>query len=379
MKGPNRLDASGLAHWWRSVDRVLLAAFAALMAIGLVLLLAAGPATAARLGIANDFHFPLRQAAFVFPAVALAVGVSMLSPLNARRVGVLAFAFGLGAMLLLPLIAGEINGARRWVSLGGFSFQPSEVMKSGFVVVAAWMLSEKRRNADFPGIAIAMGLYAVAIALLVAQPDYGQAALLTAVWMVMFFISGWNFLWVAAIGGGALGVLAFGFFFSDHIASRVIAFLDPSADGNYQVRQSVEAIATGGLTGAGDGPGVVKMRLPDAHADYIFAVAGEQYGFFFCLLIIFLFAAFVVRAFANAVRAQTAFAQCAVAGLGALIGLQAFINIGVALRALPAKGMTLPFVSYGGSSLMAAGLTVGLLLALARRPRRVRRRREIMA
>ncbi|MEO1013814.1 MAG: putative peptidoglycan glycosyltransferase FtsW [Pseudomonadota bacterium] len=379
MKGPNRLDASALAHWWRSVDRMLLLAFAALMAIGMILLLAAGPATAARLGIANAFHFPMRQAAFVPLAAALAIGVSMLSQLNARRLGAIAFAAGLGAMALLPLIAGEVNGARRWISLGGFTLQPSEVMKSGFVVVAAWMLSEKRRNPAFPGVAIAMALYVVAVALLVAQPDYGQAALLTAVWMVMFFISGCNLFWIAAMGGGAIGILAFGYVFSDHIAARIIAFLDPSADGNYQVRQSVEAIATGGLTGVGDGAGLVKTRLPDAHADYIFAVAGEQYGFFFCLIIIALFAAFVVRAFMNAARADSAFGQCAVAGLGALIGLQAFVNMGVALRALPAKGMTLPFISYGGSSLLAAALAVGLLLAFTRRPKRVRHRREIMA
>ncbi|MBI1394085.1 MAG: cell division protein FtsW [Alphaproteobacteria bacterium] len=379
MAEPHRLDASALAHWWRTVDRVLLATCGALLAIGVVLLLAAGPSAANRLGIENAFHFPMRQTAFLFPAIAIVVGVSMVSPLDARRIGVVAFIGALMTMAMLPLIANDVNGARRWVDLGGFAFQPSELLKPGFVIVAAWMLSEKRRNPAFPGIAIAMALYLVATALLVIQPDYGQAALLTAVWMVMFFISGWSILWILGIASAAGAALAFGFFFSDHLAARVRAFLDPTADGNYQVRQSVEAIASGGLGGAGDGPVIVKTRLPDAHTDFIFAVAGEQYGFFFCVLVIVLFAAFVMRALDKAAKAESAFAQVAIAGLGALIGLQAFINIGVSLRALPAKGMTLPFVSYGGSSLLTASLAVGLLLALTRRTRTIRRRREVMA
>ncbi|MEO0400553.1 MAG: putative peptidoglycan glycosyltransferase FtsW [Pseudomonadota bacterium] len=379
LSGPSRLDTSSLAHWWWSVDRTMLAIVVALMAIGVVLLLAAGPAAAERISSVRDsFHFPLRQAVFLVPTIAAVIGVSMLTPLQARRLGAVAFA-GAGVLMVGVLFfAPEINGARRWFPVGSFSLQPSEFFKPGFIIAAAWMLSEARRRPAFPGVAIAMGLFAAGAGLLVLQPDYGQAALLTAVWMVMFFVSGWNLAWLVAIGTAATGVLAGGYFFSSHLADRVKGFLDPTSEANYQVNKSVEAIAHGGLTGATGDPAIVKLDLPDAHTDFIFAVAGEHYGFFFCLLIIALYGAFVLRAFAMAARSKSVFIQCAVSGLGVLVGLQAFINMAVALRALPAKGMTLPFISYGGSSLMATGLAVGLLLALTRRTGPACTRREIM-
>ncbi|MEM6536220.1 MAG: putative peptidoglycan glycosyltransferase FtsW [Pseudomonadota bacterium] len=376
---PHRLDASALAHWWRTVDRGLLATFAMLVVIGIVLVLAAGPASATRLGIRNAFHFPLRQLAFLAPAITIVIGVSMLSPLNARRVGAVTFVASLFAMGLLPFFFGEINGSTRWISFAGYTLQPSEFLKPGFIIVAAWMLSEKKRDASFPGLSISMALYGTTMLFLVFQPDYGQAALLTGIWMVMFFIAGWSVLWLLGIGATAFGALAFGYMQSNHLQKRINAFLNPGADGSYQGEKSIEAIATGGLTGAGGEPVIVKTRLPDSHTDYIFAVAGEQYGFFFCLVIILLFVFFVIRGFGHAARAQSLFAQCAIAGLAAQIGLQAFVNMGVSLRALPAKGMTLPFVSYGGSSMLATALTFGLMLALTRGARTVRRRREVMA
>ncbi len=378
MKGPSRLDTSQLAFWWWSVDRTMLLILAMLTTIGMVLLLAAGPAAASRLGIDNSFHFPLRQVAFLVPAAAVMIGVSMLSALSARRLGVLVFVGAILLMLVVLIFAPEINGAKRWLPFGSFSLQPSELFKPGFVVAAAWMLAEGRKDPSFPGVYIAMGLYVLGAGLLVMQPDFGQAALLTAVWMVMFFISGWNVLWLVGLGAGATGMIAGGYFFSSHIADRINGFLDPSAESNYQVNKAVEAIAHGGLQGNFGSTSTVKLDLPDAHTDFIFAVAGEHYGFVFCLLIIALFGLFVVRAFSAAAASKSVFVQCAVSGLAALIGLQAFINMAVSLRALPAKGMTLPFVSYGGSSLIAGALTVGLLLALTRRAAPVRRRREIM-
>ena len=384
MKSPTRLDTSGLADWWWTVDRITLALVAAIMAIGMVLVLAAGPGAAARLGIDASFHFPLRQAAFLLPATAVLLGVSALKPLQARRLGVLVFAGSLAALFVVLLAAPEINGARRWFSVGSFAVQPSELLKPGFVVAAAWMLAEARRNSAFPGAAIAMGLYAASIAGLVLQPDYGQAALLTAVWMIMFFIAGWSVAWLVGLSAAGLGVIGLGYAFSAHLAKRIDGFVNTDCtvkadfEANYQVCKAAQAIAHGGVSGRGSELATVKFSLPDAHADFIFAVAGEQYGFALCLLIVALFAAFVARVFLQALSLKSVFAQCAACGLAALIGLQAFINISVSLRALPAKGMTLPFISYGGSSLIASALSVGLILALTRRRAPATRRREIM-
>jgi cell division protein FtsW len=378
MKAPSRNDASPLARWFWSVDRVALALVAAILVIGLVILTAAGPAAAQRLKIDAEFHFPLRQLLFLGPALVLMIGVSLLSPLSARRLGVVALVISL-ILLVALLFAPEINGSRRWFSIGAFGLQPSEFAKPGFAVAAAWMLAEGARDRSFPGAAIAAGLYAALMTLMIAQPDYGQAALLTAVWMTMFFVIGWNLLGVALIGLGGVGALIAGYFYSPHMARRIDAFLNPEAsDAAYQSQKALEAFAHGGAFGRGGEGASVKMQLPDAHTDYIFAVAGEEGGFLLALVVLALFAALTVRLLLSALRQKSLFAQCAVAGLAAQIGMQSLVNMGVALRALPAKGMTLPFVSYGGSSLLAAGLTLGLALALTRTPQMARRRREFM-
>lgn len=378
MNGPDRLDTSRLAQWWITIDRTMLAVVLLLLCVGGVLLFAAGPATAARLGISNSFHFSIRQFIFLVPALVAIFGVSMLSPLSARRLGSFMLIGAFVMMLFVLLFAPEINGSRRWIPIGGFSLQPSEMFKPGFVIVAAWMLAEGKRDPTFPGVQIAMGLYLAGVSLLVMQPDYGQAALLTAVWMVMFFIAGWSTVWLIGLGGLAAGIMTFGYFFSPHLARRINGFFDPTSEDNYQVNKAVQAISEGGLTGTPMSRATVKMQLPDAHSDFIFAVAGEQYGFFFCLFIIALFLVLVMRAFSRAAASSSVFVQCAASGLGAMIGLQAFVNMGVSLRALPAKGMTLPFISYGGSSLLMTALTVGLLLALTRRTTTARRRRDVM-
>ncbi len=379
MKAPSRIDASPLARWFWSVDRVTLALIAAIVVIGLVILTAAGPAAAQRLRIENEFHFPLRQLLFMGPALALMIGVSLLSPLGARRVGVAVFGAALVLLGAALLFAPEINGARRWFSIGAFGLQPSEFVKPGFTVAAAWMLAEGARNKRFPGAIIAGGLYVMLMTMLVAQPDYGQAVLLTAIWMTMFFVVGANLLALGVIGAGGVGALVAGYFFSPHLARRIDAFLNPEGSAAaYQSQKSIEAIAHGGAFGQGGEGATLKMQLPDAHTDYIFAVAGEEFGFVLCLVVLLLFGALTVRLLFGAVNQKSLFAQCAVAGLAAQIGLQGLVNMGVALRAMPAKGMTLPFVSYGGSSLLAAGLTLGLALALTRTPQMARRRREFM-
>jgi cell division protein FtsW len=293
-------------------------------------------------------------------------------------VGTAVFALSLLLVFVVLVAAPPVNGAHRWLPLGSFGLQPSEFLKPGFVVVAAWMLAEGTKNRQFPGALIAMALYLVSAAMLILQPDYGQALLLTSVWAAMFFIAGWSIYWLIGLGfiGGA--TIAAGYFYSPHLAKRIDGFINPEAGDNYQVDKSVEALANGGIAGRAPDAANVKLSLPDAHTDFIFAVAGEERGFLFCLFIMALFLAFVIRTFLKAMNLKSVFAQTAVCGLGAMIGLQAFINMGVAMRALPAKGMTLPFISNGGSSLIAMGLAVGLILALTRVQGTARSRRELM-
>lgn len=377
MKRLSRLDDSLFARLWWSIDRPSLAILLLIIVIGFVVLMAAGPAAAARIRGVSEFHFPIRQLIFLAPSLFLILALSFLTPLQARRLGVFVFLCALVAMIAVLGFAGEVNGAKRWLYIGGFSIQPSEFAKPGFVIAAAWMLAEGARDPKFPGGAVAIVLYGVFATLLLAQPDFGQWALVTAAWAVMFFIAGWSWLWIAALGMTGIGALAAGYVVSDHVAARVDGFLKPGAHETYQVDRAVETIANGGLIGRGEAASV-KGALPDAHSDFIFAVAGEEFGFALAVIIILLFAAFTARVMTVAAGLKSVFAQCAATGLAALIGFQAIINIGVSLRALPAKGMTLPFISYGGSSLLATGLTVGLIFALTRTHQGVFRRKDIM-
>lgn len=378
MKMPSRLDTGLFARWWWSVDHVNLAIIGLIISIGVALIMAAGPVAAARLSHVSVFHFPLRQMVFLIPAIGTILAISLLSPLQVRRLGVGIFVGSALLMLMVPFVAADINGARRWLDIGPVLLQPSEFVKTGFVITAAWMLAEGARDTRFPGGAIALGLYVALSALLFMQPDFGQWLLLTMVWAVMFFIAGWSWFWIISLGLLAIGAMVGGYVFLPHVAARINNFLKPESGDNYQVDKAVEAIANGGPFGMGGSEGAVKHHIPDAHADFIFAVGGEEFGFFFCLVIIVLFMIFVGRAFMKAFAMRSTFMQCAVCGLSAMIGLQAFINIGVNLRVLPAKGMTLPFISYGGSSLLATALAVGCIIALTRTQGAVTRRREIM-
>jgi len=378
ISGPSRIDTSLFARWWWTIDRVSLGILLSIIMIGMILVLAAGPGAATRLSIENSFHFPVRQLLFLGPAIGLMIGVSMLSPLQARRLGTIVF-IGAFALLLATLaFAPEINGSKRWFYFGSFGLQSSEFLKPGFIVMAAWMLAEGTRKPEFPGAAIAAGIFAICIAALAFQPDYGQAALMTAIFGVMFFVAGASLLWVVGLIALGIGTVTGGYFFSDHIARRIDGFLSPESVDSYQNNKALQAIAEGGLVGRGGEGASIKHSLPDAHSDYIFAVAGEEFGLVFCLLIVLLFMAFVLRTYTKAAHLKSVFTQVAVCGLGAMIGLQSFINMAVSLRALPAKGMTLPFISYGGSSLLAMGLTAGLILAFTRRRGQAMRRREIM-
>ena len=363
---PARAGDPILPRWWRTVDRWTLTWVMALFGIGLLLGLAASPPLAEKNGF-QPFHYVQRQAFFGTVALCAMVLVSMLSPRQVRRIGVAGFALSFVALLFLPVFGTDFGkGAVRWYSLGFGSFQPSEFLKPCFVILAAWLMAASQDIDGPPGKAWSLMIAAVIALLLAFQPDFGQAALVLFSWGVIYFVAGAPFLLLTVIAGAVLagGVLAYNS--SEHFARRIDGFLSPEVDPRTQLGYATNAIQEGGFFGVGVGEGSVKWSLPDAHTDFIIAVAAEEYGFVLVLAIIALYAAIVVRALFRLMRERDPFTRLAGAGLACAFGVQALINMGVAVRLLPAKGMTLPFVSYGGSSVIASGIALGMLLALTR-------------
>lgn len=362
----SRTDRSMLAYWWWTVDRWSLAAIATLIAAGTLLTLAASPAVAGRIGL-EPFYFVYRQLSYVAPALLVIFIVSLLGPRDVRRLALGVFAVSLVLMVATLFLGPEIKGAQRWLLFGPFSLQPSEFVKPAFVVLAAAALAESNRTPVFPGSAIAGGLYMLVAGVLVLQPDFGQTLLLTIVCAALFFLAGMKWQWLAGLGGASLVGGVGTYFLVPHVASRINRFLNPDQGDSFQVETALSAFGEGGVMGVGPGEGSVKFVLPDAHTDFIFAVAGEEFGLAACTILLGLFAVIVVRALQSALAERDHFIQLAASGLAVMFGLQAFINIAVTLSLLPAKGMTLPFVSYGGSSMLALALTTGMLLALTRK------------
>lgn len=361
-----RTDTSVLGRWWWTVDRWLLAATVLLVVIGIILNMAAGPAAAERIG-ADPFHFVRRQMMFLPIAAVVLFGVSLLSPLWVRRVAVVGFAATIMMLFATVAFGTEIKGATRWLYIAGMSIQPSEFLKPTFAVMAAWMFAEGRMKADFPGFRIAIALYLGVCALLLAQPDVGQTVVVTAMWATQFFLAGLSMFWVIlVIALGLAGVVGAYFTFS-HVQSRVDRFLNPESGDTYQIDTALQAFRDGGLFGRGPGEGKVKAQLPDAHTDFIFAVAGEEFGILLCLLLVGLFAFIVLRGMARTQHEDNLFVVIATGGLLAQFGLQACINMASSLHMMPTKGMTLPFISYGGSSMLGLALGMGMVLALTRR------------
>ncbi|MBO6602634.1 MULTISPECIES: putative lipid II flippase FtsW [Paracoccaceae] len=355
-----------LPRWWRTVDRVTIGCILALFAIGLLLGFAASPPLAERNGH-DPFHYVIRQAAFGGLALAVMVMVSMLTPVQIRRLAVLGFFGAFGALALLPAFGTDYGqGAVRWYSLGFASVQPSEFLKPVFVVFTAWMIAASQEVGGPPGKAVSLVVTITIVGFLAMQPDFGQAALVVFAWCVVYFVAGAPMLLLAGVGAlvGVAGSVAYSN--SEHFARRIDGFLSAELDPNTQLAYATNAIREGGFFGAGLGEGAVKWTLPDAHTDFIIAVAAEEYGLVLVLVIIALFATIALRAFFRLTKERDPFIRLAGAGLASLLALQAIINMGVAVRLLPAKGMTLPFVSYGGSSLIATGITIGMLLALTR-------------
>jgi cell division protein FtsW len=360
-----RTDTSVLGRWWWTVDRWSLMAVILLAAFGLLLAASASPAVAERLSLESTY-FLKRQAMFLVPAAFIMLGVSLMTPRQVRRFGVLLF-FGSVALLCATLVVGsEIKGAQRWISVAGFSLQPSEFAKPGFAVFAAWMFANGRFNDSFPGGKIAFAGFAVVALLLLAQPDIGQLAVLTAIWFAQWFLAGLPMMFVAGLAILSMIGLAGAYFIFPHVASRINRFIDPQSGDTYQIDKANQAFGHGGLFGTGPGEGVVKTQLPDAHADFIFAVVGEEFGLIVCLVLVFVFAFVVLRGFFRLMRESDLFVVLAAGGLLVQFGVQALINMGSTVSLIPTKGMTLPFVSYGGSSMLALAIGMGMVLALTR-------------
>ncbi len=358
-----------LKIWWREIDRVLLLLVLLLMSLGTIAVAAASPASAARLSTASEkldpLYFFYRHIAWQVLGFGTMIGVSMLSRENARRLGILISGAMLGLLFLVPVIGPEINGARRWINVG-MQFQPSEFLKPAFAIALAWILSWRIRDPNLPVQGIATGLMGLIAALLMMQPNFGDTLLFAGVWFVLIILSGIDVKRLGGvIGGGIVGLTAT-YFLYDNARHRIDSFLGGGTAFD-QVDLASRTLLAGGWTGAGYGLGIRKMSLPEAHTDYIFSVIGEEFGLLACAVIVLLYLAIVTRVLMRLVDEEDLFALLAGAGLTALLGGQAFINMLVNLQLFPSKGMTLPLVSYGGSSTIAVCLGVGLLIAVTRR------------
>lgn len=361
-----RSDTSVFSRWWWTVDKWSLFLLVALCGIGMVMTSAASPAVAERLNL-PPMHFIVRQALFIPPALAILVMTSMLSPKQVRRTAVVVFLVSL-VLLAFTLIDGhQIKGARRWISVGALSLQVSEFVKPAFAVTVAWMFSARRLGEDIPGNLIATGLLLMVISMLLAQPDLGQTAVVTSIWFSELFLTGLSMVWIAALTSLGIGGLVTAYFVFPHVASRVDRFFNPADGDSYQIDRAIEAFMNGGLFGTGPGAGTVKATLPDAHADFVFAVMGEEFGLIACLLLVLIFGLIVLRGFNRALQDNDLFVVLATTGLLVQFALQALINMASTVNLIPPKGMTLPFVSYGGSSALAIAFGMGMVLALTRR------------
>ena len=365
----SRVERTPFAAWWWTVDRLLLAALLALMLGGIVLSLAASPPVASRLGL-EPFYFVSRHVLYLIPALAVLLGTSFLPPRYVRRLALIVFAVSVLMVLGTLHFGAEVKGARRWIVLLGVNIQPSEFLKPAFVILVAWLFGESAQRPEMPANTMALGLLLVAVTGLVLQPDFGQTMLVALVWSALFFLAGMRIVWVVGLGGVAAVGLATAYMLVPYVAKRIERFRDPSSGDTFNIDQALESFQQGGWFGRGPGEGTVKRILPESHTDFVFAVAAEEFGIVLCLVLVAVFAFIVLRTLRHAMRSEDPFARFAAAGLAIMFGLQSAINMAVNLHLMPAKGMTLPFISYGGSSMISIAYGMGMLLALTReRPR----------
>ncbi|MFG1416624.1 putative lipid II flippase FtsW [Xanthobacter sp. V0B-10] len=363
----SRADRTVLSEWWWTVDRGLLAGLFALMVVGIVLCLAASPAVAARLNIADPFHFVNRQVLFLIPAAVVMILTSFMTPRAIRRVCMVVFAVFFVLLLATLVLGPEVKGARRWLTIAGITVQPSEFIKPAFVIIAAWLFSESAKRPEMPAQLLAIGLLASVLGPLVKQPDFGQSLLISLVWSALFFLAGLRWIWMIGLVGVGAGGGAIAYMTVSHVQKRINRFLNPESGDTYQIDAALNSFRNGGWFGQGPGEGTMKRLLPDGHTDFVFAVAAEEFGIILCLIILALFAFIILRALTRAMNETDPFARFAITGLALLFGLQAAINMAVNVHIAPAKGMTLPFISYGGSSLISLAFGMGMLIALSRK------------
>jgi cell division protein FtsW len=365
----SRLERTAFAEWWWTVDRLLLAAVFALMLAGVLLSLAASPPVASRLGL-DPFYFVGRHMLYVIPALCVFAFSSLLPERHIRRLALCVFLLSVGLIAASIQFGAEIKGARRWIVLFGLNIQPSEFLKPSFVVLIAWLFAESARRPEMPAHTIALLLLPLAVAGLVLQPDFGQTMLVVLVWGTLFFLAGIRVIWVAGLGGMGAAGFAAAYLLVPYVARRVTRFLDPASGDSFNIDQALESFQAGGWFGRGPGEGTVKRILPESHTDFVFAVAAEEFGIVLCLLLVALFAFIVLRSLRHSMKRGNDFCRLCAAGLAILLGLQSAINMAVNMHLIPAKGMTLPFISYGGSSMISVAYAMGMLIALTRsRPR----------
>jgi cell division protein FtsW len=365
----SREERTPLSEWWWTVDRPLLGAIMMLMLGGVILSLAASPPVATRIGL-DPFHFFNRHVLFLLPSLIVLIGVSFMTPRQIRRSALIVFAISITLIVATLLIGPEVKGARRWITLIGLNIQASESAKPAFVVLAAWLFAESARRPEMPATSMALTLLLTLVSLLVMEPDFGQTMLILMVWGALFFIAGMRMIWVAGLAGAASAGLFGAYLLVPHVAGRIKRFMNPASGDTFQVDTAMEAFANGGWFGLGPGEGIAKRSLPDSHTDFVFAVAAEEFGIILCLALVALFAFIVIRTLSRAYASEDMFARFAASGLAIMFGVQAAINMSVNLQLIPAKGMTLPFISYGGSSIVSLAYGVGMMLALTRlRPR----------
>ncbi len=362
----SRADRSAFAQWWRTIDRFMIGAIVILIIAGVIMSLAASPPVAGRIGL-DSFHFVRRHIHYLILACIVLIALSVANERWVRRLALALAVLSAGLMILTLAVGDDVKGARRWLSIAGFSLQASEFMKPAFVVLCAWALAQTRQRPDMPGYLIAFALFAIVTGLLLMQPDLGQTLLVTMVWGALLFLTGVSWLWIGALGIVVVAGLTIAYFAFPHVGRRFDRFFDPASGDTFQIDRAKDSFLNGGWFGRGPGEGIVKWRLPDSHTDFTFAVVGEEFGIIACLLVLALFAFIVLRGLWQGLRHRSLFAHLAVSGLCVMFGLQAIINIAVNLELLPAKGMTLPFVSYGGSSLLSTAIGMGFVLALTRR------------
>jgi cell division protein FtsW len=365
----SREQRTPLSEWWWTVDRPLLAAIIVLMLTGVVLSLAASPSVATRIGL-DPFHFFHRHVLFLLPSIIVMIGVSFMSPRQIRRSALIMFALSVILIVATLWLGPEVKGAKRWITLVGVNIQASESAKPAFVVLAAWLFAESARKPEMPATSMALALLLGLVTLLVMEPDFGQTMLILMVWGALFFIAGMRIVWVFGLAGTAAAGLFTAYLLVPHVAVRIQRFMDPASGDTFQVDTAMEAFSNGGWFGLGPGEGIAKRSLPDSHTDFVFAVGAEEFGIIMCLALLALFSFIVIRTLSRAYATEDMFSRFAASGLAIMFGVQAAINMAVNLHLIPAKGMTLPFISYGGSSMISLAYGVGMMLALTRqRPR----------